>query len=284
MNPEKVGNFRPVPEGKGVLFTTFVLTQDGEFKARVRGFGNQVGKEPVKFALLVNGKEQKIFDVKGKDGKETQNYEVKLELKKGVNRVGARVSQRIQGPRHQGRKEGQTCPGPSNGFQLEGPLDTRPASHRKIMAHKEGLDKREAAREISDTLRFASLPPPRDEGGSRTLAQIRRSGREEQGQLGSRHSARACKRSSARRNSCSASNSTIAPTARTPIRSTIISWRRGSRTSSGARCRTTSFSPSPRRSSCITNLEAAGQAHAQGSKSVRPGREFRDAMAATAHA
>ena len=64
-------------------------TQEGDFKARVRASGIQVGKEPVKFAFIVNGKEVQVFEVKGKDEKSAKNFEVMIELKKGVNRVGA---------------------------------------------------------------------------------------------------------------------------------------------------------------------------------------------------
>ena len=150
-NPDAIGKFRPVPAG--VLSTTFVLTQEGEFKARVRAFGNQAGKELVKFAILVNGKEQKIFDVKGKDGKDAQNYEVKLDLKKGVNRVAAQILNDFTDPDVKDEKKAKRSL-VLEWIQLEGPLDTRPASHRKIMAHKDGIDKREAARQI--LTRFAS--------------------------------------------------------------------------------------------------------------------------------
>jgi hypothetical protein len=148
-NPDKVGNYRPVTETKKPLFTTYVLTQEGEFKARVRGYGKQVGMEPVKIALLVNGKEAKTFEITAKDPKGTKGYEVKVELKKGVNRLAAVLLNEYKDAESKDERALMV-----EMLQLEGPLDTRPLSHRKIMVYKEGLSNREAAREV--LTRFAS--------------------------------------------------------------------------------------------------------------------------------
>ncbi len=148
-NPDKVGKYRPVTETKKPLFTTYVLTQEGEFKARVVGYAKPVGKEPVKIALTINGKEIKTFEVTNKDAKDPKTFEVKLELKKGVTRMAAVLLNEFKDPDSKDERTFMV-----EKLQLEGPLDTRPLSHRKIMAHKEGADKREAAREIMT--RFAS--------------------------------------------------------------------------------------------------------------------------------
>jgi Protein of unknown function (DUF1592)/Protein of unknown function (DUF1588)/Protein of unknown function (DUF1587)/Protein of unknown function (DUF1585)/Protein of unknown function (DUF1595) len=148
-NPDKVGNFRAITQTKVPLHTLQNLTQDGEFKARIRGYGQQLGKEPVKIALTINGKQEKVFEVKAKNAKEAEVFEITLELKKGPQRMAAILLNEMKDP--DGKNDRAFM---LEKFQLEGPLDTRPASHRKIMAHKEGLEKREAAREI--LTRFAS--------------------------------------------------------------------------------------------------------------------------------
>ncbi len=135
------------------LSSAYVLTQDGEFKARVKGFAQQPTNEQVRFEILVNGKPVKEFTVKGTDGKSSQPHEVKIELKKGANRVAAQ----LLNPKEPAKdaKEGDKQHGLMvESIQLEGPLDTRPLSHRKIMAHKEGATDREAAQEI--IARFAT--------------------------------------------------------------------------------------------------------------------------------
>jgi hypothetical protein len=148
-SPREIGRFRPVTLTKAPLFTTYVLTEEGEFKARVRGYGKQVGKEPVKIALVVNDKQEKTFEVTADDPKQTQGYEVKVKLKKGINRVAAVLLNEYKDAKTKDERAFMV-----EKLQLEGPLDTMPPSHRKIMAHKEGLSNREAAREI--LTRFAS--------------------------------------------------------------------------------------------------------------------------------
>ena len=144
-NPDKFGRFRAVTKTKVPLHTQYNLTQSGEFKARVRGYGQQLGNEPVKLAILMDGKEIKTFEVKSKNPKESQAYEVTLPLTKGPHRMAAVLLNEDE----KGERAMQV-----EMLQLEGPLDTRPPSHVKIMKHKEGADKTEAAREI--LTRFAT--------------------------------------------------------------------------------------------------------------------------------
>ncbi len=148
-NPDKVGNARAITQTKVPLHTLYNLTQEGEFRARIRGYGQNAGKEPIKIALTINGKEIQAFEVKSKNPKDAQAYEVVLPLKKGPQRMAAVLL-----------NEGKNADGKSDRtfmlsmFQLEGPLDTRPPSHQKILTHQPGLDKHDAAREI--LTRFAS--------------------------------------------------------------------------------------------------------------------------------
>jgi hypothetical protein len=147
-NPDKVGKYRPITQTKVPLHTLYNLTQDGEFKARIRGHGVQVGKEPVKLALTMDGKELKVFEVTAKDPKDPQSFEIKLELKKGAHRMGAVLLNEFKEADGKGERSFQL-----EMLQLEGPLDTRPTSHKKIMAHKDGLSTRDALPEILE--RFA---------------------------------------------------------------------------------------------------------------------------------
>ncbi len=142
-NPDKVGRFRAITQTKIPSHTQQNLTQDGEFKARIRGYGVQVGKEPVKIALTINGKQVQVFEVNAKDPKAPQSYEVKLELAKGSQRMGAVLLN--EGKDEASKKDRAFM---LEMFQLEGPLDTRPIPHKKIMAYKEGAARPEATREI----------------------------------------------------------------------------------------------------------------------------------------
>jgi hypothetical protein len=161
-NPEAVGKFRPITSNKSGLSTVFLLTQEGEFKMRVRGYGKQVGSEPVKIALLVNGKQQQTFDVKVKDPASTKDFEIKMDFKSGLGSVRVAVQLLNEYKQPDGKDKGMERAFVVEKIQLEGPLDTRPLSHRKIMAHAEGLAPREAAREIFT--RFASAAYRRPAG------------------------------------------------------------------------------------------------------------------------
>ncbi|MSQ93869.1 MAG: DUF1592 domain-containing protein [Gemmataceae bacterium] len=153
-NPDKVGRFRAITASKGVLFTSFKVTQEGDFKARVRAYGNQIGKELVKFALLVNGKEEKVFDVASSNaGKFTPSFDVAIHLKPGSHRITAMFLNEFTDPDIKDETKAKRALMVES-IQLEGPLETRPRSHFKLLAHKPGLDKREAAHEVLG--RFAS--------------------------------------------------------------------------------------------------------------------------------
>jgi hypothetical protein len=148
-NPDKVGKYRAVTQTKTPLHTLYNLTLDGEYVARVRGYGKQAGKEPVKLAITVNGKEVKTFEVKAKDSKDPQAFEIKLDLQKGPHRVAAVLLNEFMDADAKAERAMMV-----EMIQLVGPLDTRPPSHKKLMAHKPGAKQPEATREILE--RFAS--------------------------------------------------------------------------------------------------------------------------------
>ncbi len=79
--------YRPVTGSgqKGMLHTPFTLTMAGEHILKVRCYGNKVGGEPVKIALLVDGKELKTFEAKSTDEKKPETFEVRLTLPAGAS-------------------------------------------------------------------------------------------------------------------------------------------------------------------------------------------------------
>jgi len=148
-NPDKVGRYRAVTQTKTPLHTLYNLTLDGEYRARIRGYGQQAGDEPVKLAITVNGKEEKVFVIDAKDAKNPQSFEIKLDLKKGAYRVAAVLLNEFKDAEKKTERAMMV-----EMIQLEGPLDTRPTSHKKIMTHTPGADKVAATREILE--RFAT--------------------------------------------------------------------------------------------------------------------------------
>jgi hypothetical protein len=108
------------------LYFTYRITQAGEYTFRVRAYGRQAGNEPLKIALLLDGKEVASHEVKAYDDKKPGAYEAPLTLKEGEYRAEVRFLNPSQGERPRGVFVRR--------FELEGPKDVYPPSHRKIMA------------------------------------------------------------------------------------------------------------------------------------------------------
>ena len=136
--------YRPLTKGK--LHSLFNLTMSGEFKIRVRCYANPAGGAPVRIAFLADDKELKTFTVTAVDQKHAKVYEALVPLVKGQRRIA--VS--LLNPGAEGGKRALFV----EHLAVEGPMDTRPESHRKLLAHTPGLDPRSAAREI--LTRFAT--------------------------------------------------------------------------------------------------------------------------------
>ena len=163
---------------------------------------------------------------------------------------------------------------------LDGPADTRPATHRRLLAC-DAVEAASTTRRVEILTRFATRayrrPATTDEVDR--LVEAGRAGRASAARSSRPASSSPCRRSWSRRTSSSASSWTTGPTAPSRTRSTSTSWPPGCRTSSGAACPTTSCSPSPARSSSRANLDAAGPADAQGPEVAGPGRELRRPVA-----
>jgi hypothetical protein len=144
--------FRKLFKNEEQLQAPHTLTEDGEYTAKVRVYGQQAGKEPVKFALLVDDKVVQTFDVKEDSDKKAATYKAKVELNKGKHVVTVKLLNEFKEEAKDG-KDGKQRGLFVQVVHLEGPAGM-PASHRLIMEHKPGLDQAAATREI--VTRFAS--------------------------------------------------------------------------------------------------------------------------------
>jgi hypothetical protein len=72
----------------GEITVTHRLPRDGAYVLRVRAYGQQAGREPVRMAVLIDGKRLQTFDVKAVE-EAPGTYEVKVSLRGGSRRLGA---------------------------------------------------------------------------------------------------------------------------------------------------------------------------------------------------
>ena len=129
--------FRPLDKRTHELNTPYKLGMAGDYVFRFRAWA----KQPTKVAVFVDAREAKRFDVAAPQ-KKPATYEAKLSLAKGGHRIHVRLLE----------------PGGDRTihvewFNLDGPADTRPASHRKLLATT-GKTDAEKSREVLQ--RFAS--------------------------------------------------------------------------------------------------------------------------------
>jgi hypothetical protein len=129
--------------------------EEGDFIVRVEAFGVQVGDEAVKLKITV-GDATKEFELKAKQAA-PETLELKVRLNAGTSRVNVSFLNPYTDPKIQeaAKKDRQLVvrsivfDGPHNP-----PPPKPPESHKLLMAHKDGLEPRESAREIVD--RFAT--------------------------------------------------------------------------------------------------------------------------------
>jgi mono/diheme cytochrome c family protein len=150
---------------QGDLNTLHKVNNDGEYKLRFRGWERHVGDEHVKVAFLIDGKEIQTTEVKGPAKEKAAIYEAKpVHLKAGEHKVAVVFLNPFTDPKAAKPDEAKRTLFVQF-FELEGPLDMVPATHKRIMACKPDQPKREQAREI--LTRFASRayrrPATRDE-------------------------------------------------------------------------------------------------------------------------
>ncbi|MBY0526349.1 MAG: DUF1592 domain-containing protein [Gemmataceae bacterium] len=155
--------FRAVTTTKGFLHTPVSLSNDGEYTLKTRVYAHQVGDEPVKAALLLDGKEKKTFEIKATTEKEAQTLEVKVTLQPGNYRVGVSLLNELKKDKAN-EKDGDKDKGKDKDkderklfvefLEVSGPADTRPASQRRLLACDAGKPKREQTKDV--LTRFAT--------------------------------------------------------------------------------------------------------------------------------
>jgi hypothetical protein len=174
---------------------------EGDYIIRATVFGEQLGKDPVKAALRLGRKELQQFEVKA-TASEPMVLEFKIHLPKGTSRLGVNflnpysedlpvdkkaadakaetkkaAPEKAKGGKADKGKAGETKDAPTKKerklvvrrIEAEGPFNPPPPVisdiQRRLLAHKEVVSQREAAREIVS--RFARLafrrPVPSEE-------------------------------------------------------------------------------------------------------------------------
>lgn len=133
---------------KGPLHTTFKLTQGGECKVVVRMSTFPVGDDPVKVAILLDGKTIKTFEFN--DKRKARNYTVPVTVKAGDHRVGVSVLNEYTDPKDDKNRRGIQV----EYVQMIGPMDTRSDSHLALLAAPDDLQGDAKSRHVLE--RFAT--------------------------------------------------------------------------------------------------------------------------------
>jgi hypothetical protein len=137
--------WRPLDERRHYLSVQHRVSLAGEFFFRVHAWARQIDDhEPVRVAILDGQSELKRFDVTASE-KQPVTLEIKLDLSPGDHRFYVKILNPTAGEK--GRNLMVEF------FQIVGPSDTRPASHRKLLATT-GKTTREQTTEV--LARFAS--------------------------------------------------------------------------------------------------------------------------------
>ncbi len=146
--------FREVPhrslDAKGEFSTIYKLTVEGEYKLRIRGWGKQAGDEPVKIAFRVGDKEVGTAEVKAAANKPGIYESSLVTLEPGEHRAAVAFLNEGVDPNDKNIKREFFI----QFLELEGPMDTIPPTHRRLLACKPDAPKAEKTREV--LARFAA--------------------------------------------------------------------------------------------------------------------------------
>ena len=119
----------------GEIAVSHGFPRDATYIIRVRGYGEQAGKDPARMAILIDGKTLKTVDVKAKEGS-TGTYEVREKLRGGSRRVAAAFLNDFYDPKHPDAKQRDRNLAVES-IEIEGPIaakgDPLPASHKRII-------------------------------------------------------------------------------------------------------------------------------------------------------
>lgn len=126
-NPKLKGRFREIT--KGNLNTPHRVSMDGDYTIRTRVYAQQAGDEPVKIALLNNGKEVQQFEVKATEEKAAQRFEATLPLTPGEHRIAVALLNPFKDDKDDKKERALFV----EFLELVGPKDTRPLFQRKLL-------------------------------------------------------------------------------------------------------------------------------------------------------
>ncbi len=134
-------------ESNGSLSTTHKLTVAGEYKFRFRGWSRPVGPQPVKVAFQIDGQETETVEVKA-TSQDKGTYEAKpVWLNPGERRVAIEFLNEYTDAEIENLAEAQRTLFVEF-FELEGPLDMVPPSHKMLLAYDATKSKPEQTREV----------------------------------------------------------------------------------------------------------------------------------------
>src|SRR5262249_14209399 len=83
--------FRSLFTSKDSLYIDYKLNQQGKYIAKARVYGQQAGKDPVRFALLIDDKVRKTFEVKEDNRKAARFFELPLTMRKSTVKVSLQL-------------------------------------------------------------------------------------------------------------------------------------------------------------------------------------------------
>jgi hypothetical protein len=164
--PPQKGGFREAPfrtlETGDELFTTYRLRVEGDYRLRVRAWGRPAGDEPVRLALRLDGREVCRADVRAVQSKPGDYESPTLHLAAGPHRAAVVLLNPLPSGGDEGKGARRALV--VKRLELEGPKDTYPESHRRIMACTPGRPPREQAREILTRLASRAYRRPATAG------------------------------------------------------------------------------------------------------------------------
>src|SRR5208282_92763 len=98
---------------------------DGDYLIRTRVYAKTVGEEPVKIALMLDGKEVKQFEVKASEEKSAERLEVSVPIAPGDYRIAVALLNPFKDETGERTLFVEF-------LELNGPKDTRPAFQRNL--------------------------------------------------------------------------------------------------------------------------------------------------------
>jgi hypothetical protein len=134
--------FRPLTDGK--FHTPFASALGGDFVLQIRVYGNKIDGEMPKLVFLCQDKELKTVEVKATEEKSAETIKVSFSHAAGPMRCAVKLANPGADAKEGAKKRTAFI----EYIQLTGPSDTRPESHRKLLACDPKADKAAQTREV----------------------------------------------------------------------------------------------------------------------------------------